>query len=311
MSATKTICFYRFTTAALLVLAFAVYPAAGAEQKTFENPDMAANAFVDAVMKRNQEALASILGADWREFIPAEDIDQEDIDDFVQAWEKFHAVEPMDENSVRLAVGTGDWTLPIPIVKRGDGWRFDTLAGAEEMRVRRIGRNELSAMEAVLAYYDAQMEYALEDRNGDGVLEYAQKLISSPGKRDGLYWPVEDGQEKSPLGPLFGSDKPGKDYFGYYFRILTGQGPDAPGGTYDYLIGDRMAAGFALVAWPVNYGDSGITTFIVSHDGQVYENDLGNNTHEAARAMKLFDPAPDSGWEKTSPQISEAKKSPR
>jgi hypothetical protein len=299
MSAEKTIVFCCMIAAALLVSVVAPAPARVFAQQTFENPDAAALAFVDAVAARDNEAISSILGDDWKEFIPTEDIDEEDIELFLAAWEKSHRIEPFGEKRVRLAVGTGGWTLPIPIVEDGGAWRFDTRAGAMEMRIRRIGRNELAAMEAVLAYFDAQKEFALVDRNGDGVLEYAQKLRSSPGKRDGLYWPAEQSEDISPLGPFFGDDEPGKDYHGYYYKILTGQGSNAPGGAYDYMIGGRMVAGFALVAWPVDYGDSGVTTFIVNHDGQVYENDLETETDKVARAMALFDPDPDSGWEMT------------
>ena len=167
------------------------------------------------------------------------------------------------------------------------------------MRIRRIGRNELSTMQAVLAYYDTQKEYAQADRNGDGMLEYARVLVSSPGRHDGLYWPVSDGEAQSPLGPLFGSDTPGSDFHGYYFKILTGQGANAPGGEYSYLIENRMAAGFALVAWPVAYGDSGVMTFLVSHDGRVYQNDLGPASDQTARTMTRFDP--DSSWEAVLP----------
>ena len=215
------------------------------------------------------------------------------------AWDKTHRFKSIAYGKVQIAVGPEDWTLPIPIVKKDERWRFDTQAGAEEMRTRRIGRNELAAMQAVMAYYDAQKEYAISDRNGDGMLEYARKLISSPGKHDGLFWPVADGEAESPLGPLFGDDTPGNDYHGFYYKILTGQGPNAPGGAYDYLINNRMMAGFALVAWPVTYGDSGITSFLVNHDGQVYQKDLGPETDQIVRAMTQFDP--DSSWEAVSP----------
>jgi hypothetical protein len=268
-------------------------------QKTFDSPDLAAEAFVEAVAAKDAEALNSILGSDWKEFIPTEGISQNDVDAFIAAWDKTHRFKPIAYGRVQLAVGPEDWTLPIPIVKEGDTWSFDTIAGAEEMRTRRIGRNELSAMQAVLAYYDAQKEYALTDHNGDDVLEYAQRLLSSPGQRDGLYWPAAAGEEESPLGPLFGEDEPGKDYNGYYYRILTGQGHNAPGGAYDYKISGRMSAGFGLVAWPVKYGDTGVMTFVVSHEGKVFQKDLGPDTEAEARAMTLFDPDP--SWEKVAP----------
>jgi hypothetical protein len=269
-------------------------PSTSIAQQAFDTPVLAADAFVDAVAKNDTEALASILGDDWRAFIPTDDIDQTDVDAFLDAWNKKHRFKQIAYGKGLIAVGREDWTLPIPIVKQGERWHFDTRAGAEEMRIRRIGRNELATIQAVMAYYDAQKEYALTDRNGDGMLEYARKLISSPGLHDGLYWPVQEGEAESPLGPLFGDDTPGNDYYGYYYRILTAQGPNAPGGPYDYLINDHMRAGFALVAWPVTYGDTGVTTFLVSHAGMVHQKDLGPETDATARAIMRFDP--DSTW---------------
>lgn len=290
---------YRFLAAVVFVCTAAFLPSNSLAQQTFESPALAAEAFVDALATNDAKALASILGTDWKTFIPTDNIDQEDIDAFLTAWGKTHRFKSIAYGKVQIAVGPEDWTLPIPIVKKDERWRFDTQAGAEEMHTRRIGRNELAAMQAVMAYYDAQKEYAISDRNGDGMLEYARKLISSPGKHDGLYWPVADGEAESPLGPLFGDDTPGNDYHGFYYKILTGQGPNAPGGAYDYLINNRMMAGFALVAWPVTYGDSGITSFLVNHDGQVYQKDLGPETDQIVRAMTQFDP--DSSWEAVSP----------
>lgn len=299
MPTRKTKIVYRLIAAVVFVCAAAVFPSNTLAQQTFESPALAAEAFVGALATNDAQALASILGADWRSFIPTDNIDREDVDAFMAAWNKTHRFKSIAYGKVQLAVGPEDWTLPIPIVKKGERWRFDTLAGAEEMRTRRIGRNELSTMQAMLAYYDAQKEYALADRNGDGMLEYARRLISSPGKHDGLYWPVADGEAQSPLGPLFGDDTLGNNYFGFHYKILTAQGPNAPDGAYDYLIKDRMRAGFALVAWPVTYGDSGVTTFLVSHDGRVFQKDLGPDTDQIVRAMVRFDP--DSSWEVVTP----------
>ena len=290
---------YRFFAAVVFVCTAAFLPSNSLAQQNFESPALAAEAFVSALATNDATVLASILGADWKTFIPTDTIGREDVDAFMAAWNKTHRFKSIAYGKVQIAVGPEDWTLPIPIVKKDKRWRFDTLAGAEEMRTRRIGRNELAAMQAVMAYYDAQKEYAISDRNGDGMLEYARKLISSPGKNDGLFWPVADGEAESPLGPLFGDDTPGNDYHGFYYKILTGQGPNAPGGAYDYLINNRMMAGFALVAWPVAYGDSGVMTFLVSHDGRVYQNDLGPATDQTARTMTRFDP--DSSWEAVLP----------
>jgi hypothetical protein len=268
-------------------------------QKSYDSPEAAADAFVRAVATSDPEALRTVLGADWKSLIPIEDIDRDDVNAFLAACYKAEKIVTESENRARLAVGPKEWTLPIPIVKKGDAWCFDTKAGADEIRTRTIGRNELSTMQAALAYYDAQKEYALEDRNGDGVLEYAQQLLSSPGKKDGLYWDAAPAEEQSPLGPLFGEDKPGTDYYGYYYRVLKGQGRHAPGGAYDYRIKGRMTAGFALVAWPVRYGETGVMTFIVNHDGQIYEKNFGPDTDNIARRMALFDPG--AGWRTVAP----------
>jgi hypothetical protein len=285
--------------AAALALAAILGSTYAFAQQAFDSAEAAADALVHAVATSDPDGLRTVLGADWKRYIPIDDIDAEDVYAFLGDWAKSHKIKLDADGRAHLAVGPDEWTLPIPIVRRGNSWRFDTHAGADEIRTRRIGRNELSAIQAALAYYDAQKEYALLDRNGDGVLEYAQRLLSSPGSHDGLYWPTETNEKESPLGPLFGEDKPGTDYHGYYYRILRGQGPHAPGGAYDYRINGRMTTGFALVAWPVKYGDTGVMTFLVSHAGLVYQKDLGPNTDALARAMKVFDP--DSDWQKVSP----------
>lgn len=286
------------SVAALIAVA-AIFPDSAAAQKAFSNPEAAAETLVAAVEKNDAQALRGILGENWKRFIPTDDVDREDVDAFLAAWNTSHKMVAGADGRVHLAVGTDEWTLPIPIVKTGDAWRFDVKAGAEEIRTRRIGRNELAAMQAALAYCDAQKEYALADRNGDGVLEYAQRFVSSPGRHDGLYWETKPGEEESPLGPLFGNDKPGTDYHGYYFKILKTQGKHAAGGAYDYTIKSRMTSGFALVAWPVKYGDTGVMTFVVNHQGQIYEKNLGPKTDAVARAMKVFDP--DTSWRKVAP----------
>jgi hypothetical protein len=297
---TKTTSASRTLIAAAALAAFALlFPFSVFAQKAFDSPEAAADAFVRAVATSDDNALSAVLGADWKRFIPIDNIDRDDVNAFLAARYKKETIIRDSENRAHLAVGPDEWTLPIPIVKSGSAWRFDTKAGADEIRTRRIGRNELSAMQAALAYYDAQKEYALVDRNGDGVLEYAQRLLSSPGKKDGLYWDAQDVKEESPLGPVFGNDKPGTDYHGYYFKILKGQGKNAPGGAFDYRIKGRMTAGFALVAWPVRYDETGVMTFIVSYEGQIYEKNLGPGTEAAVRKMTLFDP--DASWRKVSP----------
>jgi hypothetical protein len=268
-------------------------------QQAFASPDAAATALVNALATSDGDALRQVLGADWKRFIPTADLDQDDVYAFLGAHAKQNRIVRDAAGKARLAVGPKDWILPIPIVQNGGNWRFDTRAAADEMRTRRIGGNELAAIQAALAYYDAQKAYASADRNGDGVLEYAQRIVSTPGRRDGLYWAALPGEAESPLGPLFGDDRPGDGYHGYRFRILDAQGPAARGGAYDYRIKGRMTAGFALVAWPVRYGDTGVMSFMVNHDGRVVEKDLGPGTDAAARAMRRFDP--DKSWQPVAP----------
>lgn len=265
-------------------------------QETFPTPEAAADAFIAALgtEKADPERLAALLGKDWRNYIPAENIDRNEVDAFLAHYRDKHQIAKDNPHQAHLVVGNDPWTLPLPIQHEKNGWAFNTKAGAEEIRVRRIGRNEESAVDAVQAYHDAQMDFAEVDRNGDGVLEYAQKFLSSDGHHDGLYWPEEDGGEESPLGPLFGDALPGDGWHGYYYRILTAQGPSAPGGAYDYLIGGKMTRGFALIAWPVRYGDSGVMSFMISHDGEIFSKNLGSNGDKIARKMLRFDP--DSSW---------------
>jgi hypothetical protein len=281
---------------ATLLACILVSPLAQA-QRAYPTPDAASEAFVNALRRNDLPALQKVLGADYKKFIPTGDIDRADVQNFLAAWDKQHKVYTESEGKALLSAGDHGWTLPVPIIKGKEGWHFDPKAGADEMRTRRIGRNELATMQAVLAYYDAQREYAAKDRNGDGVREYAQRLVSSYGKHDGLYWPDASGQDQSPLGPQFESNKSsGPGYHGYHYKILTGQGKDAPGGAYDYIIGKRMRSGFALVAWPVKYGDTGVMSFTISHEGTVYEKDLGPSTDAAARALTHFNP--DKTWKK-------------
>ncbi len=281
---------------AIIVAGLMLAPVTTLAQKAFPTAEAAAEAFGDAVARSDADALRSVLGADWKRYIPTVDVDQDDVYAFLAAWAKSHKLVPEGTDKAVLAVGEHGWTLPIPIAKTAAGWRFDLRAGADEIRTRRIGRNELAVMQAALAYFDAQKEYALEPRSPDGVLQYAQRFVSAPGKRDGLYWPDAPGQGESPLGPLYAGQKPGEGYHGYYFRILKGQGKDAPGGAYDYVIKGRMVSGFALVAWPMRYDDTGVMSFIVSHDGVVYQKDLGPSGDSVARGMTRFNP--DSTWQK-------------
>ena len=270
-------------------------------QKSFLTPEAAAEALVKAMRADDTKALQTVLGTQWKRFIPTDDLGRDDVNAFLAAWDQSHRITSEDDKTALLSVGAEPgFMLPIPLVKNKAGvWKFDVVAGADRLRTARIGRNELAAMQAVLAYYDAQREYATEDRNGNGVREYARKLVSSPGKKDGLYWSSPLDVDESPLGPLIAKQPPkGPGYWGYHYKILTAQGQEAPGGAYDYVIGGRMRAGFALVAWPVRYGDTGVMTFMVSHAGIVYEKDLGPSTDAIARAMTRFNP--DASWHKAS-----------
>jgi hypothetical protein len=264
-------------------------------QQAFPTPEAAADALIDGIARHDPDAVNTVLGADYKRYIPMDDTSAEDRTNFLAAWARNHKVVTAGDKAM-VEVGTHGWTMPIPLVKTGAGWSFDTRAASEEMRIRRIGRNELAAMQVMLAYVDAQREYAARDWDGDGVKSYAIKGLSSRGKRDGLYWASLPGEPESPLGPAFADARPGQPYHGYAFRILTAQGPSASGGAKSFVRNGRMTEGFALIAWPAKYDYTGVMTFIVNQDGVVYEKDLGPNTAAAAAAIKSFDPG--SSWQR-------------
>jgi len=278
------------------------------KQLTFASPEEAVRAMVEALNSKDLKALEAIFGPGSRDLITSGDpvADQSGREQFLKLYGEKNRLE-QTANKVVLSVGNEDWPFPISMVKKDAFWRFDIEEGSEEILARRIGRNELNAIQVCLAYVDAQKEYAIKDRDGDGVLAYAQKFLSDPGKKNGLYWKAKKGDEQSPLGPLVGaaqekgysgkqSEEKPIPYHGYYYRILNAQGKNAPGGAYDYMAKRKMIGGFALVAHPAKYASSGVMTFIVNHDGAVYQKDLGPNTEKAAQAIKLFNP--DSMWEK-------------
>lgn len=283
--------------AGLMAAGAAWTPGVWAQQKAFGSPEAAMQAFGDAISTSDEEGLKAIFGPDMRKFVPP--LGAEYRYRFLEAWAKGHGLKPEGDSKALMTVGTDGWTFPFPIVKTAQGWRFDRAAGFDEMRIRRIGRNENAVAEVMLAIFDAQKDYASLDRDGDGVLEYASRTRSSPGKKDGLYWPIKAGEPESPLGPAVTSAVTaggGRDvgYYGYRYKILQAQGSHAPGGAYDYRVRGQMLGGFAAVAWPVKYGETGVMTFIVSHDGVVYDQDLGPDTAARAQAMTRFDPGP--GW---------------
>lgn len=281
--------------------------AADAGQKSFKSPEEAVRALIEAVKGDNTKELLMIFGPAGKELISSGDevADKAWRDRFVKAYEEMNKLVSENDKKIILHVGNGDWPYPIPVVKKGENWVFDTKAGKEEILNRRIGRNELNAIQVCLAYVDAQREYIMEDRDENKLLEYAQRLNSREGKKDGLHWEAKEGEEPSPLGPLFakaategytGKRPVGRrnPYHGYYYRILKAQGKNAPGGEYDYVVDGKMIGGFALVAYPAEYGSSGIMTFIVNQKGVVYQKNLGKDTGEIAAAMKKFDP--DKTW---------------
>jgi hypothetical protein len=290
--------------AALIAMAFFATEARGtapSAQRAFASPEEAVTALVQALKGHDRAAALAILGAD--EWISSGDAvaDRAARDRFVGSYETKHAIA-LDGNTAKLTVGADDYPFAFPIVKTGDRWRFDAAAGRDELLARRIGQNELYAINVLQAIVDAQRDYASEDRNGDGVLAYAQKFASSPGKRDGLYWPVKAGEAPSPLGELV-ADAAGQGYkkekgptafHGYYYRMLKGQGKNAGSGALDYVVKGRAIGGFAVVAYPARYANSGIMTFIVNQDGKVYQADLGRDTQAKASGMQRFDPG--KGW---------------
>lgn len=277
-------------------------------QKTFASPDDAANALIEAVRAKDANALLAVVGPGSGSWLFSGDpvADRNDWSRFLAAYDRKHAID-MGDGRAMLDVGDDAWPFPAPIVKHGAKWAFDANAGRQEILNRRVGRNELDAIQTLLAIVDAEREYAASDADGNGYADYAKRFASSPGKKDGLFWPTEANEPASPLGPLVAvaaregyrkaKGEARTPYHGYYYKILTAQGKDAPGGAYDYMVGDKLIGGFAVVAWPASYRASGVTTFLVNHDGVVYEKDLGPQTASIASAMTRFNP--DATWRKT------------
>jgi len=296
--------------AALIVTATLLVPelssAAAAQQKTFSSAADAVKAAISAAKNNDDKELLAIFGPQAKDLISSGDAvaDKQRRAQFIKAFDEKNRLVVEGESTI-VVIGKNEWPFPIPLVKKNDSWVFDTAKGREEILNRRIGDNELSAIQISLAYFDAQREYAQKDRDGDGLLEYAQKFHSDPGKKNGLYWEAKTGDEVSPLGPFAvraakegyvqkaQADKPAP-YHGYYYRILSAQGKDAPGGAYSYVVKGNMIGGFALVAYPAEYGNSGVMTFLVNHDGTVYEKDLGPESGRVARKLSKFDP--DKTW---------------
>jgi hypothetical protein len=268
-------------------------------QRLFDSPKAGAKALVEAARANDEQALVEIFGTKHRDLMVTVDKtrDRENRARFATFANEHQLLRPEDDGSVTLVIGYEARPFPMPLVKEGSTWRFDTDAGREELLNRLIGANELEAIDTLRAYVQAQRQYASRPRDGTNVRQFARKIRSSPGKHDGLYWDADPakGEDLSPIGPLIHDAKghqSGDPYNGYYFKILTRQGPTAPAGRYDYIINGRMIAGFAMVAFPADYGHTGIKTFIVNHYGDVYEKDLGPKTAGIAAAMPEYNSDP-------------------
>jgi len=280
--------------------------AATPSQKSFGSVEEAVKALETAAKDNNEKELLSIFGPSGKDLIDSGDkvADKERRERFVKSYDEKNKLVQKGDDFI-LVIGNDDWPFPIPLVKKSTGWVFDTAHGKQEILNRRIGKNELFTIQTLLAVVDAQRDYAMKDRDKNGLLEYAQKFVSDAGKKNGLYWDTKAGEPESPLGPIMvkarsegyqgkaGTSTPGP-YHGYYYRMLTAQGKAAPGGAFNYLVNGKMIGGFAVVAYPSEYDNSGVMTFIVNYDGKVFQKNLGTNTAAVAKAMKDYNP--DSTW---------------
>ncbi|HEX7374408.1 MAG TPA: DUF2950 domain-containing protein [Steroidobacteraceae bacterium] len=306
----------------LYTLLIATFLAAGCAKKpaapevtAFNTPEEAAAAFVAAVKSDDRDALGKLLGPQYSDVLASGDAvaDQADRKWFVAAYDTKHTLDADGADKVTLSVGDNAWPMPIPIVRRGGQWTLDASAGADELVFRRVGRNELGAIDVCRGLVSAQAEYAAEGRDGDAAGVYALKFISDAGMHNGLYWPAAEGEPQSPLGPQAAdaaaegykkAEGGGRTpYHGYYYRMLYAQGEHANGGARDYFKDGRMTEGFAMIAWPAEYGSSGVQTFIVNQDGVVFQKDLGEDTATAVEAIQAYDP--DSSWTAIAPPAEE------
>ncbi len=292
------------TAAATLAFGLTLTSSLALAQQNFKTPDEAVDSFVAAVRGDDSKALIQILGRGAADIIDSGDAvaDAQTRRGFLTAYDAKHRVTVSDGKSATLLIGQDDWPLPIPLMEKNGSWQFDTLTGRREILYRRIGRNELAAIMACLAYVDAQNDYAALDAKNGGMGAYAQKIGSTPGQKDGLYWPTKAGEEESPLGEFVaaasrtGKVGAGEPFYGYHYRILTRQGPQAAGGEHNYVVRGKMIGGFALVAWPAVYGNTGVMTFLVNQDGDVFQKDLGDGTPRISAGLSVFNP--DHTWKK-------------
>jgi hypothetical protein len=288
--------------AAMLILSLSPHAQA---QERFSNPQEAVDALINAARSGDRRTVITVLGPGSQELVssgdPVEDANTKK--EFLANYDAGHRIVSEPGKPATLVIGPEDWPFPIPIVQRDGRWAFDTAAGREEILARRIGRNELATLKAMLAYYDAQNDYADMHKDKNGVAVYAQRIVSSPGKKDGLYWPTSENETPSPLGEAVAAAtqrgyRPGagEPFYGYHYKLLTRQGPTAPGGAVDYIVNGNMIGGFGLVAYPAEYGNSGIMTFIINNDGDIFQRDLGEATARIASRMSSFNP--DHTWQK-------------
>jgi len=292
--------------ACCFLLASTAIAATSSGQQVFPTVTAAAKALVGAARTDDMTALSSILGGDAKEILSSGDpvADNSARDNFVAKYDQMQRLAYDDRGRVILYLGADNWPFPIPLVKSGDGWVFDTEAGKRELLFRRVGRNELYTIDVLADLADAQEEYASEIRDNGSVKQFAQRIQSEPGKHDGLYWAVSSGEEESPIGPLI-ADATAEGYktgaaaaipfHGYYYKILSRQGKTAPGGAKDYLVDGKMTEGFAFLAYPATYGASGVMTFMINQDGVIVQKDLGTNTAKVANGMTEYNP--DKSWE--------------
>jgi hypothetical protein len=304
----SALCAFSIAVAMVVMITFAGTSFAAVKQKSFASAEEAVKALITAARNNDDNEILSIYGADAKDLIFSGDrmADKKRRENFLAKYDEQNKLV-REGNSTILIIGKNDWPFPIPITKKGETWFFDTQKGKDEVLNRRIGENELSTIQSCLAIVDAQREYAMKDRDSDGLPEYAEKFRSDPGKKNGLYWETKEGEEPSPIGELYvkaktegyiqkGNKGNPEPYHGYYFKILKAQGKHAPGGAYNYVVKGNMIGGFAVAAWPAKYGNSGIMTFIVNHDGVVYQRDLGLKTEQTVKKVNVFDP--DSNWKK-------------
>ena len=296
------------TTVLIVITSLAALTACTRKPQNFETPEAAVQALVEAAQSDGNRALLKVLGKSAEPIVDSGDAvaDKNSRAGFLEAYKTANSLDKSVPDSITLEVGEDKWPFPIPIVSEGGKWHFDSPTGVDELINRRVGANELDTIQSCLAYADAQREYYMRNPENSPLLHYAGRLISSEGKKDGLYWPAGENEDQSPIGEGFAQARAegyategtmkGVPFHGYIYRLLTKQGANAPGGAYDYVVNDQLLGGFAAVAFPAEYGNSGVMTFLVSHDGVVYSKDLGPETAKLALAMDTFDPGAD--WKK-------------